>query len=151
MMVYCKTDKGQSEIQTRAHRLPPRLRQALILVDGKRDEDALAALIPEQALVILNSLLTEGFIQLAQTTAPVTRQPVKLSPTPRPQNVDSLRREVVRALNEELGPIAEAMSARIDKAKSMAELGPAIDQAVELLRAWRDEETADVFAARFVA
>jgi WD40 repeat protein len=34
--IYRKTAKGQSEIETRVHRLAPRFRSLLILVDGRR-------------------------------------------------------------------------------------------------------------------
>ena len=33
--VFAKTPKGKDEIETRQNRLPPKLRMALILVDGK--------------------------------------------------------------------------------------------------------------------
>ena len=36
--VYRKTDKGRNEIETRANRLLPRLRSALIVVDGQRND-----------------------------------------------------------------------------------------------------------------
>ena len=34
--IFRKTAKGTSEVETRANRLPPRLRAALILVDGRQ-------------------------------------------------------------------------------------------------------------------
>ena len=43
--VYRKTAKGMAEIETRVHRLAPRLRGALILVDGRKTDDELATLI----------------------------------------------------------------------------------------------------------
>jgi hypothetical protein len=70
MRVFSKTEKGQAEIQTRVHRLPPRLRQALILVDGKRDEDELGLLIAAEASSMLDSLLSEGFIEVLNDSEP---------------------------------------------------------------------------------
>ncbi len=43
--IYRKTAKGHSEIETRAHRLAPRLRSALIMVDGRRSDDEVRKLI----------------------------------------------------------------------------------------------------------
>jgi hypothetical protein len=151
MTVYCKTEKGQSEIQTRAFRLPPRLRQALILVDGKRDGDTLSSMIPGEARQILDSLLSEGFIAVTEAVAPVASRPTTVSHMPKQPSLESLRRDVVRALTDTVGPAGEGMAIRIEKSKSMAELGPAIGQAVQLVRACRGEEAANAFAARFVA
>lgn len=151
MQVYCKTDKGLSEIQTRAYRLTPRLRQALILVDGKRDSETLSSLIPGEAEVILDSLLSEGFIEVANEVAMVASRPTEVSQSPRAPSFEALRRDVVRSLNDALGPAAESMALRIEKTKSMADLGPAIGQAVHLMRSIRGEEAANAFASRFVA
>ena len=43
-IIFRKTAKGISEIETREHRLTPRVRNALILVDGRRDLAALKML-----------------------------------------------------------------------------------------------------------
>jgi hypothetical protein len=149
--VYCKTDKGQSEIQTRAHRLAPRARQALILVDGKRDEDMLSSLIPGEAVHILGDLLSEGFIEVTHELPMVASRPSAVSQTPRAPSFDAMRRDIVRALTDSLGPAAEPTAIRIEKTKSMADLGPAIGQAVQLVRAIRGDSAANAFASRFVA
>lgn len=151
MKVYCKTDKGQSEIQTRAYRLSPRLRQALILVDGKRDDEALSSLLPGEAIHILDDLLSEGFIAVVREVATVASRPSAVSQTTRAASIDTIRREVVRELTDALGPAAESIALRIEKTKSMADLGPAIGQAVQLMRSFRGESAANAFASRFVA
>jgi hypothetical protein len=152
MTVYCKTEKGQSEIQTRAHRLPPRLRQALILVDGKRDDSALGSMIPGESSSVIDSLLSEGFIAVVGIAAPASTRPTaEAPPAPKTPSLETLRRDVVRALTDTVGPAGEGMAIRIEKSKSMAELGPAIGQAVQLVRAYRGEQAANAFAARFVA
>lgn len=60
--IYRKTDKGRLEVDTRAHRLTPRLRAALILVDGQRSQADLAKLVPPNA-ALFDSLVAEGFIE----------------------------------------------------------------------------------------
>jgi len=62
--IYRKTAKGQAEIETRAHRLPPRLRSALILVDGRRSDEELQRLILVQPQQMLQQLDAQGFIEV---------------------------------------------------------------------------------------
>jgi hypothetical protein len=47
--IYRKTAKGHSEIETCAARLPPRLRSALILIDGRRTDGEMGKLILQAA------------------------------------------------------------------------------------------------------
>lgn len=62
--VYRKTDKAIIEIETRTHRLAQRLRMALILVDGRKSHEALRPLIPDDADVVLQTLLETGYIEV---------------------------------------------------------------------------------------
>jgi hypothetical protein len=64
-LLYRKTDKGQSEMATRANRLPQRLRAALILVDGKRTDDELHSIIPSEPESTLRWLTESGYIEVA--------------------------------------------------------------------------------------
>ena len=45
--IFRKTEKGQREIETRALKLAPRFRSALILVDGRRSDAELIAMMPQ--------------------------------------------------------------------------------------------------------
>jgi hypothetical protein len=67
-LIYRKTPKGQAEIETRAHRLPPRVRGALILVDGKRDVDDVQAIVAARAEETLFQLAQQGFIEAVGET-----------------------------------------------------------------------------------
>ena len=60
--IYRKTEKGRLEVDTRTHRLSPRLRAALILVDGQRSQAELAKLVASNADVF-DTLVVEGFIE----------------------------------------------------------------------------------------
>jgi plasmid stability protein len=150
MNTLCKTDKGQSEIQTRAHHLPPRVRQALILVDGRRDETDFGALLPGDSSYILDQLLTDGFIDVVDNAPDTELQALCVQPAKHAKSFETFRRDMVRALTDALGPSAEGMALRIEKTKSMADLGPAIGQAVQLMRSFQGEQAANAFAARFV-
>jgi len=82
--VYRKTIKGVAEIETRANRLVPRLRGALILVDGRRSDDDLHKLISTDPDGTLQALLEQGYIESLQPppAAEVAAEPAKRrSPT----------------------------------------------------------------------
>ena len=78
--IFRKTDKGVDEIATRANRLVPRLRTALILVDGTRNEGELGQLIKQHPSETLEELLTLGYIEVASVAEPPPKksaQPTK--------------------------------------------------------------------------
>lgn len=148
--VYRKTDKGVAEIATRAHRLAPRYRSALILVDGKKTDEDLHKLIltePEQTLA---GLLAEGFIDVLATLA-------ESAPEPKPAAVRSSngasftarQRDAVRELNHQMGPLAESLALSMERAKSEADLQPLLVQASEMLRRMRGAAPADAYLDRF--
>lgn len=164
--IYRKTDKGRAEIDTRAHRLVPRLRNALILVDGKRSGDDLRGMLGAQADDTLKALVTEGFIETAATvaepaaapavTAAATAHAVAAGPASRPPGTrapsfDVQRREAVRALTDTVGPmVAEMLALRMEKAPDAVALHPLLQQAVELIRNVRGASSATAYADRFV-
>ena len=155
-IIFRKTAKGVAEIETRAHRLTPRMRSTLILADGKRDADDMRLLVTQQADETLAALLEQGFIEavgetLRAATAAATRPVAALAavaPTAEPANLESLRRSVVRALNDELGPAAVGLAVRIERAVSFDDLRPLLVQAVQLVGSARGRAAADAFAAR---
>jgi hypothetical protein len=165
---FRKTAKGQTEIETRAHRLSPRLRALLILVDGKRDTLALAALVP-QADTLLAELTAQGFVEaLLEPEAPPVPPPATPAVRPTvapptlpgpggaaaastPAEFEALRRNAVRALNEELGPAAETIAIRLERARGMAELRPLLVQAAQAVANMRGRAAAEAYAAKFLA
>jgi hypothetical protein len=165
--IYRKTAKGQAEIETRAHRLPPRLRGALILVDGHRTEADLAKLIPVDPEATLAGLLAEGFIDvfailadrppLATVDVPLPGPdsgPIPLSPAAAaPANassIESIKRDTVRFLNDKLGPTAESLAMRIERTKTMTELMPLLAQATQTLRSFGGAAVSEEFITRFM-
>lgn len=162
--LFRKTAKGQTEIETRAHRLTPRLRALLILVDGKRDTAALGGLV-QQAEDLLAELLAQGFVKaLPEAVAPPPPAPPVRPAVPAPAaapaaappaatggDFDTLRRNAVRALNDALGPAAESLAIRIERARSMAELRPLLVQAAQLMANMRGRGAAEAYAAKFLA
>lgn len=155
--IYRKTSKGQAEIETRAHRLPPRLRGTLIMVDGHRSADDLAKLIPGDAAAALQQLLADGFIDVFAVLADRPPAPPPAEPAaPRKaasdsaSPIDSLKREAVRYLNDRLGPAAEGIAIKIERCSSLAELQPLLAHAAQVLRNFGGAAAADPFVARFI-
>jgi hypothetical protein len=159
--VYRKTGKGFAEIGTRANRLAPRLRQALIMVDGNRTDDDLAKLILSQPDETLAILLEQGYIELAATPGPmvaasnsgmpsITGAASTTSSSESTDRFKAHRRESVRYVNEHLGPSAEMLAIKLEKATDWAQLRPHLETATEFLLSARGTTTADDFTARFI-
>ena len=155
-IIFRKTSKGVAEIETRANRLPPRVRSTLILVDGKRDSEDLKSLVSQKAEEALQTLVDQGFIEAVGETmrvAPPLAPPVAAAPaaayavaTP---DFETLRRNAVRALNDALGPAAASLAIRMERARSMVDLQPLLGQATQLVAGARGQAAAEAFAARF--
>jgi hypothetical protein len=156
--IFRKTTKGVAEIETRAHRLTPRMRSMLILVDGKRDADDLRQLITQQAEETLQALAGQGFIEAVGETmrggaaeTPATAPAAPAPPAAPAQDVNVVRKAAIRMLTEILGPTADALAVRMEKVRSMEELRPLLGQAAKLILAARGRSAAEAYAAMFPA
>lgn len=71
MTIYTKTPKGQDEIAHRSGDVGQRARRLLILIDGRRGTDELAALSADDAIATTLSQLEEaGLIEAVAAAAP---------------------------------------------------------------------------------
>jgi hypothetical protein len=159
--IYRKTAKGVAEIETRAHRLSPRLRTALIMVDGKKSDVELAAMLGPAAEALV-ALAQEGFIEAAAqvlAAPPPSAAPARPVPPPAPAPVaasapkpgsdfEPRRRAVLRAFNDLVGPAGETLAIRIEKAKTIDEVRALFPQAARLVELVRGRSAAEDFAAR---
>ncbi len=150
--IYRKTAKGLAEIETRGHRLPPRLRGALILVDGQRSVADLAKLVPGDAGALLQQLLADGFIDVFAVLADRPPLPPSRDAAPAPAGaaLDATRRDAVRYLNDKLGPAGEGIAIKIERATSLAELQPLLGQAAQVLHSFGGASASEPFIARFI-
>jgi hypothetical protein len=156
-LIYRKTAKGLTEIETRAHRLPPRLRSALIVVDGRRNAAELKPLILQQPDETLQALVEQGFIEaIGESAPPAAAPPPPPPPAPAPAaapagsgDFEATRRAAVRALNDLIGPAAETMSMKMEKARNLGELMPLLQQAAQTIATMRGRAAAEAFAKRF--
>ena len=169
MATYRKTAKGLAEIATRANKLPPRFRTALILVDGRRTTNELSSMLPQEADETLRWLTDSGFIELdhnasnasqwpagtsastlGPNTVPETRStPSELPPAAR-KPIAQIQREAVRELTELVGPMAEAISLKIEKSRSREELLSLLEIAFQVLSNTRGTTVAQGFRARHI-
>jgi hypothetical protein len=165
--LYRKTAKGQTEIETRAHRLLPRLRTALILVDGKRNEAELRKLVPGDADEAFRALLADGFIEAFETAPekPAVRPGASPAATPSgdaardgepsrpgidPKAFEQHRRSAVRAINDALGPVGEVVAIKLEKCRTWSELAPALQVAQRSVANMKGEAAAAEFARRWI-
>lgn len=163
--VYRKSAKGQHEVETRANRLGPRLRTALILVDGRRTDVELRALIQLEADATLLGLLEGGYIEVVSSQVQAA-PPAQAAPAPavaprtasaappgavvNPAALADRRRLAVRNLTDQLGPVAEDIALRIEKARTWAELRPELELGRTVLERARGGAAAARFAAQFL-
>ena len=159
-IIYRKSAKGVAEIETRAHRLPPRLRSVLIIIDGKRSASELKGLILAQADETLASLLEQGFIEAVGSApaaparafaAPMTASTPAPAPATRPaaDDFDTRRRDMVRRLTDLVGPLGEALAMRMERTRNADELRPLLAVALQVISNTRGRAAAADFEARF--
>lgn len=150
--IYRKTAQGQNEIETRARRLTPRVRSALILVDGKRSDDELRSMMP-QADEALAELASAGLIEVlvARPAAAPVDIAIATGPAALEIDVPTLRREAVRALNDLLGPQAEGLALKLEKVRDVDELRTLLERAVTYISTARGGGPAAQFANRFLS
>jgi hypothetical protein len=111
--IYRKTAKGHSEIETRALRLSPRLRSALILIDGRRSDDDMRKLILQQPDETLRTLSEQGFIEVIAITQeqPTPRQPSNVAAPRQPSLAPAAAAAPAPAPAPALAPAQEAAAA----------------------------------------
>ena len=163
-IIYRKTSEGQSEIETRDRKLGPRLRSALIMIDGKRTDEDLRKLLAQGADETLQILLEQGLIEAVQAApsrpprpagapaaAPSEGAAAAAQPAPLPaRDFPTLRREAVRAVNDLLGPMGEMVALKLEQAKNTDELRNALEKAVTVIGNARGGAAAVQFARQFI-
>jgi hypothetical protein len=157
-IIYRKTAKGIEEIQTRQWRLSPRARSALIMVDGQRQDEDLVKMLPGQALDTLQELLAGGFIEVAMRTAApavpavaaaprAASTPVAPAAAPAPPaggaTFEQIRTEAVKRLLASVGPVAEDLAIRMERAKDFDALKPMVLQARDTIAGMRGQQAAN--------
>jgi hypothetical protein len=162
--IYRKTAEGQQEIDSRGRQLGPRLRTALIMVDGRRTDEDLRKLIAVQADETLQTLLEHKLIEVvsvSQTRPPARPGAAANSPSASPvapaapaavpsRDFPTLRRDAVRAVNDLLGPMGEMIAMKLEQAKNAEDLRAALERAVTVIGNARGGAAAVQFARQFI-
>ncbi len=150
-MIYRKTVKGQIEIETRTYGLAPRLRTALILVDGRRSDAQLRELVPNDTQRTFQTLLDDGYIESGAGERGVERAAASsYIGDPRLRAFERRRRESVAALLDEVGPLGGAVATQIERCSDWAELEPTLELARQVLAYARGESVAMEYSSRFI-
>lgn len=137
--IFAKTAKGHAEITSKAGGLTPRIRRALIFIDGKRTVDELRSLLTADDLQItLGRLEEEGYIELAGKTAggkPASGTTVSITAfralpaTSDPVHLQQARNFMSNTLNAFIGTLgASSLLDRIGEAQTHEELRELFDE-----------------------
>ena len=157
--IYRKTEKGRTEITTRANKLGLRERTMLIMVDDKTTRgDLLTKNTHPGAGAILDALLAEGFIEIGLGGLPAGAEqaigvanvagPAPAAPQPPVEvSLASASRFACHALMEHLGPGADDLTAMVEKAVDTAELASVLGKCREILQGIAGKKKADEFWA----
>lgn len=155
--VFEKTGKGADELKTRRHGLSPRLRQLLILVDGKRDLGELARMLPGPDLVDQLGQLERGGFVARPLEAFASRPEQEPAPTaevaneraaPAVEDLRALRARVARALIDTIGPNGDELAMRIERTRSVDELQALLPAVLSVVEACGGRTGVDAFLQR---
>lgn len=145
-IVFVKTEKGRSEIETRDHNINFKLRIALILVNGKSAVSEMLGKIPGDGIASLESLHRDGYIEVvgggnaaSTVIAPAAAIAPQVSannnaPAEKSEfNLETAKRQAVRMIESVLGPSGESMAMAIERCKSRDDFEKQAKRAVEII------------------
>lgn len=153
--IYRKTEKGRTEIATRANRLGMRERTMLIMVDDKTTRrELLAKNSHPTSEGILNNLLADGYIEIASgvepaaaASAPAATPEAAPSAPPVEVSLVSASRFACRALVTYLGPGADDLTALVEKCTNVADLTARLEKCRQVVQGMAGRKKADEFWA----
>jgi predicted amidohydrolase YtcJ len=120
--LYKKTRQGELVSPTKPFGLPWPLRYALMLVNGKRSDDELRAQISAHGDEALQSLLESGFIEVASVADDANKKTKSPKPAEPARDLARSKRLAVRWLADHMGPFADPVNLKIERAKNSDEL-----------------------------
>ncbi|MBX3671462.1 MAG: hypothetical protein KF776_00675 [Burkholderiales bacterium] len=151
-LVFHKTQAGANEIATPVHALPPKLRRALIMVDGAKSVAELSAMFrPGEAAAILLELQAKGLVSLSggeiAKAAEAPPAPDSAAGLPR-ERFEEIRREAMREISHRLGPNGDALALKIERCATPQELRVALREAEKILASFLGAEYGRTFAQK---
>lgn len=149
--IYRKSEKGAEAIATRGHGVGGKQRMLLILVDGKKTAEELIKLAAGmgESAQLLQQLEADGLIELVASAAPA--KPAAAAGLPAGVDLVKVRALAIRLLAEQLGPLADDLSIRLEAAKDMPQFVEAMKRAYAVVREVKGQAAADRFGAEVEA
>jgi len=145
LRVFGKTSKGTAELSARSGALSLAQRRLLILVDGVRNADQLAAIVPSRFDDALRVLEGGEYIALVEQGGPAAAAPSTAIPEAEMTTVAEARLRASRGVSDLLGPAATDLAAAIEAAQSGDELRPLVRDAERLIAAVHGSAAAQAF------
>jgi hypothetical protein len=141
---FAKTPKGVEEVEKRTYRLPPKTRQVLIFVDGKRNRATLGGMVNVPDVdAVLEQLLSEEFVSLVtgRVIAPVVAAaPVPVSkvardelPVDQAERLKMARSFIMNTTETFLGMYGAGLIDRAQHAKTVEDFRAIVDEWYEAI------------------
>jgi hypothetical protein len=152
-LVFHKTEAGAREVTSPTHGLSPKLRRALILVDGTKSVADLAPMFrPGEADAIVAELQAQGLVSLAGgEIAPVPApagEPAPPAGAITPERFQEIRLAAVREISHRLGPNGDTLAMKVDRCRTPEELRAALREAEKILASFLGAEYGRSFAQK---
>jgi len=156
--IYRKTEKGRTEIATRANKLGMRERTMLIMVDDKTPRSGLLSRSAHPSTGdILDALLVQGYIEVdpgevgapASAAAPVVAEAPAAAAVVASVEVSlqSASRHACHMLVSILGPAADDLTALIEKSNGAAELAATLEKCRGIISSLAGKSKGEAFWA----
>lgn len=151
-LVFQKTEAGAREIAAPAHALSPKLRRALIMVDGVKRMAELAAMFrPGEIDAIVLELQAKGLVALPGGATAVS-EPQSAAPTGpisiSPERFKEIRALAMREISHRLGPNGDALALKVEGCTTPEELRAALREAEKILASFLGAEYGRSFAQK---
>lgn len=143
--IYVKTAKGQEELATRAFKLPSRVRNLLVMVDGVSSGEK----IVETTAGLGNSaeffslLVKGGFIAAAGNNAAVSQHSATGTSAPGKELV----RNVSHLVTDILGPAGDSLTVRLEESRSHEEFARQVELCREVIESSAGKKKGEEFRA----
>lgn len=155
-LVFQKTEAGVAEMGTPSLGLSPKLRRALIVVDGIRTVGELAAAFrPGEVEAILMDLQARGLVTLTGGVVAAPRAKAETPAAPAApaggstaERFEQVRRDAMRVVSHRLGPNGDALALRIERCRTPEELRTALREAEKIVASFLGAEAGKAFAQK---
>jgi hypothetical protein len=147
-VIWVKTDAGRAEVQLRTHLTDRHLRALLVLVDGKKSEEAILQSLPGSSPDDLAELHRLGFIALLASEAGV-QSPGSIASSPASPHRDIAPTEYAelvlglqRMISAHLGLRGLSLTLALEKARTMDELAQVARRTIEEIQGREGSQAA---------